>query len=182
MAQLFSQPAAHADVKVVLNIEISEELKALLTAQGWTPPGELPILNSEHRRILDEQAAKHDDALSALERKHAEGWRRQQERHRTSVDTLVADQRRAFDRLRHQHQEELDRQAKEFHVALREARKKSGADIRAEVAEEIARDLEKPREWRISPEEPAPWAAVARAHGNRTISFPPDEFKVFWTP
>lgn len=44
------------------------------------------------------------------------------------------------------------------------ARREAAQRIRREVAEEIAKDLERPREWRISTEDPTPWARVARKH------------------
>lgn len=139
MAQIYSQPV-HADVKVVLSIEVSEELKALLTAQGWTPPGEEPILNSEHRRILAEQAARHRNAMAKL----------------------LANREASQNTLRQRHQDELRAKAR---------------STRAEVAEEIAKDLENPRAWRISLEKPNPWATIAREHarGNPSeIPFPPN--------
>lgn len=132
-----------ADVKVVLTVEISPELKALLTAQGWTPPGETPPARESHVPL-----EHHDRALNALEGSH----------------------HKAMARLREQHKEDL--------AALERVKQEALKRQRAEVAEEIAKDLEKPREWRISPEKPNPWAVIARKHAGgkpEQLPFPPDQ-------
>lgn len=134
-----------ATVRVKLTINVEDDLKALLVAQGWTPPGEQPHLEADQRRTL----AMRDDAARVVRREH---------------EKIVTD-------LKDQHAKEL-----------RAVRLRTSSDIRAEVAEEIARDLEKPRAWRTSPEDPAPWAKVARAHASKTTPFPLDAFKVYWTP
>lgn len=150
-------------VTVKLKIELDEGIKRYLIDAGWTPPKEGDCYQvgemcaTHHRHITRCEAEdnqrrvvvgyiplkRHDAALAALERKHAEGLRKQQERHRGELEDLARKQREAL-------------RAK-----------------RAEVAEEIAKDLEKPREWRIDIGEPAPWAKIARAHAGKTTSSSP---------
>lgn len=173
----------HADVKVVLTIEISEELKALLTAQGWTPPGavhEPPtgidyIPLPAHRRVLGDQADRHNAAMRDL-----------RARHQQTITRMVEDHERAQEREEKRIRAEYSASGRhdgcvtwaDHTAALRDR-----ADhVRRTVAEEIAVDLEKPREWRITLDKPGPWAAVARKHAGgkpSEIPFPVDQSMCF---
>ena len=131
-----------------ISVQVDDFTRDLLTGAGWTPPGEPSaagkdhITREEHHRLLAQ-------ALN-----EQEAWARRK------LDELKQKHREQMDRLLGEQKERQDKYAKE----LREERIKCRSDIRAEIAEEIARDLEKPRQWTITVNEPNPWARVARAH------------------
>lgn len=135
-----------------ITVKVDDFTASILTGAGWTPPGAVhePPAGVDYIPV-----AEHQRILAG----HA------------------ADHRRAMVKLQRQHREQLEQMTKERSTALRAERIKTRGEIRAEVAEEIAVDLEKPREWRMSPEKPSPWADIARAHagGNPAgLPFPPN--------
>lgn len=151
-----------------ITVQVDDFTRELLIGSGWTPPGEQPILNSEHRRILAEQASDHRNAMAKLQGQHRDTLRQQSENHHRILE-------REEKRIREEYSARGRHDGCVTWEDHRDALRHRAKEVRAAVAEEIAVDLEKPREWRISPEKPAPWADVARAHDGgklRRLPFP----------